>query len=149
MKSFILLSTVQTISGTVYPNLPKGWTATSESGGWYTVQRDNNADRFYHFKLMIDGADVLQPTKGVFAVCGERADLKEAWDWAKARSLDVWTIHQLRSDISSKANAIRNAWKEHHSGSTRTELASTIAGFTYAQASEDTVSESDLEEPIE
>lgn len=146
MKGFILLSTVDRISGTVYPNLPHGWVALPEASDWYTVRRENDASRFYHFRLMIDGADVLQPTKGVFAVCGQKEDLREAWDWAKSRSLDVWTIDQLRSDISTKANAIRNAWKEHVSGSSVMQLGATIAGYAYREGMEATTGRGDLDE---
>lgn len=148
VRGFIaLLNTELDLEGHTIPIIPSGWTIRLEDSSWYSIIRTNNVDRFFHVRLMIDGNDAGVPGKAVFLVCGDRDLLKTLYDWCASNSIDVWTLSELRADGTTKATRIKSAWREHDEFSNPI-LSATMAGRDYPQASEETISENDLEERI-
>lgn len=127
MPAFVALANTETVSGSLVPVVPSGWSASYEADGWYSV---TNGSAFFHARLMLTHDSI--PDKAVFIVAGERDRLRALYQWLDARGVDVWTISQLRADNSQKATRVKQAWRDEHKSNGEPALLATMAGFDYS-----------------
>ncbi len=121
------------------PNVPTGWLVNYEDAGWSTIYTPSG--QVIHAWLAVDGADVGQPTRGVWVLVSPVSAVAERLRSIADASPNAWTLAELRSDSGALATAVKGAWKDQRQrddvgdpiddGRPLAALRSTIAGFAH------------------